>query len=204
MSTAVTVKVRVPTVVVSIVAELPVHEAMPEPASAQVNKGVTTEPRLYVMAAGVVMVIVGGLRSTLYGPYGPAPTALPATSLTVADDVDAAPFAVPAATDVASANEAGDPAGRPEPPSSAVHGTLTLALYHGAVGGGVQPTVGAFRSILKANGPAVAQLPARSHNCAVPVSAEAVSVPAGTVVDNVNDDPDAIPETASVAPHVTV
>src|SRR4051794_10413369 len=156
------------------------------------------------MAAGVVMVMVGATRSTLYGPYGPATTELPATSVTVAVDVDAAVVAEPAATEVASANAAGDAAARPEPPSCAVHGTLTLALYHGAVGDGVQLNVGAFRSILKVNGPAVVQLPARSHNCAVPVSAEAVSVPAGTVVDSVNDDPDAIPETGSVAPQVTV
>src|SRR5436190_1666791 len=106
MSTAVTVNVRVPTVVVSIVVELPVQEAIPESTSAQVKDGVTTAPRVYVVAAGVVMVMVGGTRSTLYGPYGPATTEFPATSLTVADDVEAAPFAVPAATVVASANEA--------------------------------------------------------------------------------------------------
>src|SRR5215210_5592560 len=152
------------------------------------------------MAAGVVMVIVGGARSTLYGPYGPATTELPATSLIVADDVDAAALDVAAGTDVASANEAGDPVARPEPVSWAVHGTLTLALYHGVVDGGVQPTVGAFRSILKVNGPAMTQLPARSQMFAVPVTAALFSLPGGTEVESVNGDVEAgMPETTSVA-----
>src|SRR6476659_6117963 len=149
------------------------------------------------------MVMVGGLRSTLYGPYGPATTELPATSVTVLEDVGAAPSAAPAATDVASANVAGDVVARPDPPSSAVHGTLTLAAYHGEVVGGVQLTVGAFRSILKVSGPPVVQLPATSQSCAVFVSAEAVSVPAATVVDNVNVVRVARPDTASDAVHVT-
>ena len=99
---------------------------------------------------------------------------------------------------------ADDGAARPDPPSRAVHGTLTFAEYHGSVTGAVHVTAGAFRSILNVSGPAVVQLPARSHTCAVLVSAEAVSVPAATDVDSVTGVAVANPDTASEAVHVTV
>ena len=127
------------------------------------------------MTAGVVMVMVGAMRSTLYGPNGPATTELPALSIRVREDVVANASAEPAATDVARANVEGDVDASPDPPSAAVHGTLTFAAYHGAADGCVHTTVGAFRSILNVNGPAVVQLPAMSQICAVVVAAEAVA-----------------------------
>ena len=100
----------------------------------------------------------------MYGLYGPATTELPTTSVTVFDDVIAVWVAEPAATDVASVNGDGDAGARPEPPSSAVHGTLTFVEYQGVVDGGVHATVGALRSILKVSGPTVRQLPATSQS----------------------------------------
>src|SRR3989337_568870 len=145
----------------------------------------------------------GAFRSTLIPPTGPAVEQFPTRSHTERVPVFASAVSLPAATSVASVNEA-SAAVSPAPPSVAEQVIRAFSACHPG-GGASQSMPGAFRStLIPPTGPAVEQFPTRSHTERVPVFASAVSTSRATFVDRVNEGSDLRPDPWSRAVHVAV
>src|SRR6266699_5150624 len=116
------------------------------------------------------MLIVGGFRSTMFPPIGPAVTQLPARSQRPCEFVGALAVSVPAGTVVASTNMGGEALFRPEMVSWAVQLNAWFAACHAALAaGGTQATLGVCMSMLIPLAVAEAEFPARSWH--VPLAA---------------------------------
>jgi len=136
------------------------------------------------LAPGIVTVIVGFFLSTLLPPIEAAVEQLPTASQTLRVVVDADVVSVPSGTLVVSEKLASAADARPDPPSLAEQLTAT-SLACQAASDATQEIVGAFLStLLPVTGPADAQLPTASHTLRLAVDADAVSVPAATLVES--------------------